>query len=714
VQLAIEVNAPTERAETNLQNLNTKVEKSGNLFGGLPSFVGRAVSSLTNFASQIGFAFFGVQQLVGGMISLGSALLGGNASMEQTQVAFESLLGSSKAAAAEIANLKKFAADTPFEFPDLAESTQKLLAFGFDLKNTEPLLTAIGDALSALGKNSPAYLQQVVDVFGQIHSSGHVMTQDLQQLSSIGINAFKILADQMGITEDQVRDMVTKGLIPSNQAIDMLTKGIENNPLYSGGMAKQSKTFLGVLSTVKDIAGQFLQTLTGPLFDLAEQGLGKLADLMQSKDFADFQKNVGQGIADAFKNAAQAVGPLVGHLGDLFGLFQGATSGMNFGGLVAQFQGLGQTIEKQLLPVAFQLAGWFQKDMLPAIKSVMPTVQGFGNFLVNTLAPAFLRVEGFAAQTGMTIGKTLLPVFQTIEPILVRVGGWLLDMGQKALAFLIPKVEEAFGAVSQFATEMSTRLSPFIQRITEDIQIGADWISKAWTALWPWMSSLLKFAWDDISGIVKIAWDTLTGLFKIGADILSGNWGQLWKDVKGLVTGAFADIKGFFGNLWNDLELMVKNNPVVGFFEKYLTGPIKDAVNAAVGWIENAWQAFLDFLSGKAGKSHSAGGGNNSPTAPYNPGLGPFGGGQRAAGGPVLARMAYTVNERGREMLIMGNQNGYVLDHNRTEQVIRQQPQASQPIHQGDTYNFNGITSPRELQRTLTFLGQRKAALYGG
>src|SRR5258707_13702245 len=147
--------------------------------------------------------------------------------MEQTSSAFTQLLGSTKASDAAMRDMKQFAAATPFEFPDIADATQKLLAFQFPLKETKPLLTAVGDALSGLGKNTPATLEQVVNVFGQMNAAGKIQTQDLMQLTSVGINGFQLLADQMHKPVSTIKEMVTNGTIPASKGIELLRQGME-------------------------------------------------------------------------------------------------------------------------------------------------------------------------------------------------------------------------------------------------------------------------------------------------------------------------------------------------------------------------------------------------------------------------------------------------------------------------------------------------------
>ena len=53
-----------------------------------------------------------------------------NAQMEQYITSFGTMLGSAEKAQNMISQIKKFAAETPFELPDLAKGAQTLLAFG--------------------------------------------------------------------------------------------------------------------------------------------------------------------------------------------------------------------------------------------------------------------------------------------------------------------------------------------------------------------------------------------------------------------------------------------------------------------------------------------------------------------------------------------------------------------------------------------------------
>ncbi len=317
-----------DKAKQDLDDVKSKADQTQS---GLSSLLGK----IGDFATGA-LAFAGVQTGLSGIASGISNIIGLDEGVENASTAFTKLLGSSAAAKNEISELQKFAADTPLEFPDVEMATQKLLGYQFQLSQTEPIITAVGDALSSTGNLSSATLEQVINVFGQMHASISLHTQDLMQLSSVGINAFQLLADSIKPTQQQVdalvkaglepagnamnllsgktklstadiQELVTRGLIPSQQGIDALTTGIENNPLYKGGMAAQSQTTAGRLSTLHDNINLVLEKISSPIFDQFSKIVGKIGDAVSSPAFQQFATTVGQDIAGAITTTTKDV-----------------------------------------------------------------------------------------------------------------------------------------------------------------------------------------------------------------------------------------------------------------------------------------------------------------------------------------------------------------------------------------------------------------------
>ncbi len=332
-QLVAKVVIDDAGAKAELDTMQNKAKQAQSGISGLLGKLGSFATGALAFAG-INAGLSGLAQGIGAIFSMDEGL-------ENTTTAFTKLLGSASAAKNEIASLQKFSADTPLQLPDVEQATQKLLGYQFQLSQTQPILTAVGDALSATGNLNSATLQQVITVFGQMHASISLHTQDLMQLSSAGINAFQVLADSMKPTKTQIdalvkqglipagdaagylsgktkltagdiQQLVTDGLIPSKQGIDALTKGIEANPIYKGGMATQAQTTAGRISTLKDNIGLALQKMSMPIFNDFSKIIGKIGDAVSSPAFQNFATTVGTDIGGAITNTTKAVENVVG------------------------------------------------------------------------------------------------------------------------------------------------------------------------------------------------------------------------------------------------------------------------------------------------------------------------------------------------------------------------------------------------------------------
>src|SRR5688572_20265165 len=192
------------------------------------------------YAATLGFTALGVVAVRAG--------INFNAMMERNTVAFTHFLGSTTAAKNELTFLFDLAKQTPFEFAYLADATRKFLAFGFGLKETNAILTTMGDTIAGLGLG-----QEEIDRFtlaiGQMLASGRVLGGELRQLEQLGIGARRILKEQLGLTGEQIGKIGELGLKASH-AIPALMRGMRED--FEGQARALSKTYEGQLSTLKD------------------------------------------------------------------------------------------------------------------------------------------------------------------------------------------------------------------------------------------------------------------------------------------------------------------------------------------------------------------------------------------------------------------------------------------------------------------------------
>ena len=192
----------------------------------------------------------------GALIGFAGAALAGVAasvklgmSMEQTRMAFTSMLGSAQAASKHLEELRAFAAKTPFQFTELTDASRRLQAFGFEAQNIIPMLRDIGDAVAAMGGNSQM-IDRVTLALGQMSAKGKVSGQEMLQLTEAGIPAWRYLAVAVGVSTAEVQKMTEKGLIPADKAIQAILAGMRED--FGGMMENQSKTASGAISNLVD------------------------------------------------------------------------------------------------------------------------------------------------------------------------------------------------------------------------------------------------------------------------------------------------------------------------------------------------------------------------------------------------------------------------------------------------------------------------------
>ena len=184
-----------------------------------------------------------------GLAALGVASVKAGASLQSTKTAFTNMLGSAEKAQDFLAKMQDFAAKTPFEFSQVSQAAQKFIAFGFSAEQVIPTLTAVGDAAAGVGLGAEG-INRITLALGQMAAKSKVQAGEMMQLTETGIPAWKMLADQIGVSVPEAMSMVSKGAIDAATGITALVSGMEQS--FGGMMDQQSQTISGTWSTLMD------------------------------------------------------------------------------------------------------------------------------------------------------------------------------------------------------------------------------------------------------------------------------------------------------------------------------------------------------------------------------------------------------------------------------------------------------------------------------
>lgn len=198
--------------------------------------------------------------------ALGAGVVAGvkyNASIESYQTSFEVMTGSAEKAAEVIDKLKKVGAETPFELPDLADTTQLLMNYGFSADEAMDKMMMLGD----ISQGSAEKMSRIATAYGQMSSAGKVSLEDVKQMIEAGFNPLQEISESTGESMASLYDRISKGAISVDEITASMQRATSEGGKYFQSMEKQSQTFSGLISTLKDNAQQLLGEVVKPISD---------------------------------------------------------------------------------------------------------------------------------------------------------------------------------------------------------------------------------------------------------------------------------------------------------------------------------------------------------------------------------------------------------------------------------------------------------------
>lgn len=277
---------------------------------GLTGVMGKLATSQVAFGAALSAAAAGAIALGAGLAFIKDAS-GKAAGIESLTMQFETLLGSSEKAGERMAEIKKFAASTPFEVANLSETSKLLQTLGGDLLATGAGLRMVGDAASIAGQPIQEVGLHVGRLFNAI-TSGTSAGESVARLQELGLMTGKVKLQFEALAAAQ-----KKGTKPAMEQADAmaLLQGVFSKT--AGAMERLSMTTEGKLSNMKDAVDN-LKVSFGTGFN---EGLKSALDATNAflpqleGKFAQAGTFIGKALTDAVQgdyDKFAAIGVLVG------------------------------------------------------------------------------------------------------------------------------------------------------------------------------------------------------------------------------------------------------------------------------------------------------------------------------------------------------------------------------------------------------------------
>lgn len=478
--------------------------------------------------------------LVGNILgALPNAIISGGfnraLSMEQAKFTLQGILNDATAVANTLEVAKQSVADTAYTSADAAKAAATLAASGVTVeKGLSGVMAAIAGTTATVNGN----YQSISQIFSTVASNGRLMTMQLRQFSSQGLNVSstlqKVFQDVVNGTsqlsaesQKNIRDILTTGKNTVKDLKDMDLANITEkdiNELVSASLINFQAFSDGMELTFGKHAKDANKTFTGSMANiraaLARTGEMFFTDLIaQESPLVEFFNHIRVAI-NGFNNAIKPIASVwsstvngmissVNKVFEYLNTYNEFTSSlMNMGDLT---NGGGTTnklltLAESIAEVVKTISGAY-RDIFPAktndeILAFTLKIRDFFRSLtigeetldkIRRAAAGFFAVIKIIGSVIGTIASVAAKLLKTLSPI----GGILLDISA-TIGDLLVKLSKAIDDASIF------------QKISDTISAGLEKIKEALTALRNAVGNGFKFLYGIYTGDPG-AFDTLAG-----------------------------------------------------------------------------------------------------------------------------------------------------------------------------------------------------------
>jgi tape measure domain-containing protein len=304
---------------------------SSNFVGGAKAgenALGRVESKASSLRSVIGGLTTAFAALGAGAAAFKGLQLAADA--EKTEVGLNTILKSTQVTKALIQELRKLAAETPLELPELTGGARTLLGGGFQLGTLVKDLKMLGDV--AAGAQTD--LGGLATVLNQVKGKGKLYAEELQQFAERGVSGLReALAKVRGTSVEELFTDMQDGEVVVEDLMAAFRSLTSEGGMFFNAMKNQAGTTYGLISSLKDNFNELVLVFTRPINDGMQPAIA----------------NIISGLNDATAKARQFMGALNvavanGRTGDF--LYQSLKlafmNAANFG--VKVFAGLGAAL----------------------------------------------------------------------------------------------------------------------------------------------------------------------------------------------------------------------------------------------------------------------------------------------------------------------------------------------------------------------------------
>ena len=542
-----------------------------------------------------------------------------NATMETYATSFEVMTGSAEKAAEVVDELKDIAASTPFEMPELAETTQLLMNYGFTADDALDKMQMLGD----ISQGSAEKMNRIATAYGQMSSAGKVSLEDVKQMIEAGFNPLQEISESTGESMESLYDRISAGTISVDEITASMQRSTSEGGRYFQSMEKQSLTFSGQMSTLKDNVQGLLGNVTSGIFEkLAQDVLPKINEVLTTVNTA-FEEGGFQGVLDAigemspaldgvitkiqsfstflqnlgispaaFAGIVAAIGPAITVVGTLVRGIGGISTAIS--GISTAVSGLGgiKGIFTALTgPVGLTVTAIM--GLVAAFSYLMATNDGFRESVMTTIStimsslqPILQTLMGLLMEIGGIIFETIVSVLQQLAPVLAQIITFIGEL----VAMLAPLINQLISSLAPVITQIVQVVSNIIQSLMPPLISIIQAIMSAVQALMPPIQKIITVVVNVISKVMEVISPIISFIGEVIGKIV-----EIISPIIEVVVGIVSKIVEFISPL---IDVFATIFGAIFDVVGAVFGAIWDVISGVFSGIESAWNGLTGFVGG--------------------------------------------------------------------------------------------------------------------
>jgi tape measure domain-containing protein len=504
--------------------------------------------------------------------------------------------GDALAQATDMANdlfreITQLALTSPFDIEDVANVLSLATSYGFARDAALEVTQAVIDFASGMGLSN-IEAERVIVNLGQMIQLGKVTQREMTDLARgafVPVNdVLKIMADNLGITTDQLAKMRKDGILPASTFIEAFIQLVGEE--FPGAAQRASRTIEGVTGNLKDLVqGLIGFNVVRPILDAIADPLANIIDAISADPrVIETAERIGAILADMTTNLLGFL-PSAEDLADFiitkFGIMAdilGAIISGNFDVALMSILNLvgltGADLVSTFLKIKEIVAGFEEGGILGGLGALGIKIPKPILDFIDDIQTAFGNLRTFLEENGPEIMGIIGEIFGAFGEVGAEAGGGLLDIIgnivvglSEALVQNGPQIVEALRGIKNFIVDdLLPGLRDFGQWLSDNKEIlisvfGSAALATVFAALTV-LSGLFVFLFLSMLPIIIVVLAVVAGFVLLVAIIfavfqtflallgLPNLLTPAFEKIREKATEGWDNVKAFLSEKWEQIK----------------------------------------------------------------------------------------------------------------------------------------------------------------